>query len=698
MVIKSLGIESIIDLRYGRGGAHMIELDTRCRDLLNQLIASDDFIALRSIAERNHISRRSVYYDIEKINDYLLQRDIGVMLNERGKGIRLTELQKSMLNHTFNAVPENEYYFFTPMERVNIIISSIVIRKSPLLIDDLMNICYVSRSTIINDLKAVKSKLNEYGLSLLFIKNVGYQIQGDVIKKRAILFLVFSDIYYYYLNGELEVENKNEALKDMKLLFQLENVLGIKFIDGIVLNLALLLPVMKSGKEKISFPKDTRNYISNCSEFTIISEIFETLNEPERMYLTLHILGSRVQIPNIDMYLKEHDNESWALASDLVEEFERIACVNFEEKAKLTKNLFVHLRTSLIRYKYGIQLGNPLLEDVKKQYPELFDLTKQACEYLSRQVGSPINDSEIAYLALHFGGTLNNFKKKNSQLNILVVCPNGVSTGVMLEAEIRALIPDVTSIITCSVYEASQHAGKYDLVISTVKLDIYRDIILVHPILTDGDRTMILQKSLRSKIVPTFGLEQVIEIAKNYIPEKNIPLFEAEIKNKMHTELVVPSIISPNKMGVENYLNKNYIIYLDTKIGWEDSIRLSGDILVRHKYVTKQYLEAIIALFHEFGSYMFLGENVVLAHAKSEDGVNHLGLSIGVFKSGVEFPDNKVAKIVFVLAAEDKVKHLKILNDLMKVFIDKENIDKLTSCKDEDEFVRMFSQIVEDEI
>lgn len=674
----------------------MIELDTRCRDLLNQLIASDDFIALASIAERNHISRRSVYYDIEKINDYLLQRDIGPILNERGKGVRLTELQKSVLNHTFNAVPENNYYFFTPMERVNIIISSIIIRKSPLLIDDLMNICYVSRSTIINDLKAVKSKLNEYGLSLLFIKNIGYQIQGDVIKKRAILFLVFSDIYYYYLNGELEVENKNEVLKDMKLLFQLENVLGIKFIDGIVLNLALLLPIMKSGKEKITFPKDTRKYITNCVEFTMISNIFIDLEEAERMYLTLHILGSRVQIPNIDKYLKEHDNESWALANDLVEEFERVACVNFEDKVKLIKNLFVHLRTSLIRYKYGIQLGNPLLEDVKKQYPELFDLTKQACEYLSRQVGNPINDSEIAYLALHFGGTLNNFKKKNPQLNILIVCPNGVSTGVMLEAEIRALIPDVTSILTCSVYEASQSANEYDLVISTVKLDLYRDVVLVHPILTDGDRTMILQKSLRSKIVPTFGLEQVIEIAKNYIPEKNIPLFESEIKNKMRTEIVVPSITSFNKTGVENYLNKNYIIYLDTKISWENSIRLSGDILVRLKYVTKEYLEAIIKLFYEFGSYMFLGENVVLAHAKSEDGVNRLGLSIGIFKSGVEFPDNKIAKIVFVLAAEDKVKHLKILNDLMKVFIDKDNVDRLTTCKDENEFVEIFSRIVEE--
>ena len=82
--------------------------------------------------------------------------------------------------------------------------------------------------------------------------------------------------------------------------------------------------------------------------------------------------------------MKESDEESYTLAKALVAEFSCIACVEFDEIEEIEQALFAHLKTSLYRYRYGIQLSNPMLNDIKTQYPELFGITKKACEYLER--------------------------------------------------------------------------------------------------------------------------------------------------------------------------------------------------------------------------------------------------------------------------------------------------------------------------
>ena len=60
-------------------------------------------------------------------------------------------------------------------------------------------------------------------------------------------------------------------------------------------------------------------------------------------------------------------------------------------------------------------------------------------------------------------------------------------------------------------------------------------------------------------------------------------------------------------------------------------------------------------------------DEIMLAHAKPEDGVNKMDIAMAVWKEPVTFPKGKRAKLIFILAAEDHEKHLKILNDILKI-------------------------------
>ena len=90
------------------------------------------------------------------------------------------------------------------------------------------------------------------------------------------------------------------------------------------------------------------------------------------------------------------------------------------------------------------------------------------------------------------------------------------------------------------------------------------------------------------------------------------------------------------------------------------------------------YVQCIIDRLMEAGPYMFVTQDLILAHARPESGVRHLDLSIGIAPEGIPFESGKRARIVFLLVVEDQNKHMGILKDIRRVLAKPQQIDELT--------------------
>ena len=44
----------------------------------------------------------------------------------------------------------------------------------------------------------------------------------------------------------------------------------------------------------------------------------------------------------------------------------------FEPKDGLIQDLYRHIEASIYRYRFGIQIGNLMAEDIKREYPYIF--------------------------------------------------------------------------------------------------------------------------------------------------------------------------------------------------------------------------------------------------------------------------------------------------------------------------------------
>lgn len=675
----------------------IMDLDERCLNLVKHLLRSDDYLRIQDIANENNISKRSVYYDMCKINDFLDANDIEPISVERNKGMRLSAKQHTAIKNLMENIPENKFHVFSPMERVSIIICTIINRDRHLFIEDFMNLTQVSRNTTINDLKATTSKLKEYNLELSYENGRGYRISGNVIRKRAMFFMFFNDISRYYQDGTLPCLDMTAVMNNLLKLRHIERKLDTRYVEGTLFALAFFIPKMERTTNELESVDIDKERLMQSREFELVSYGFPLLNNSERIYLALHLLGSRVQTTPIEDMIVEEDTEAYELAKALVAEFQRIACVEFNNKEDIERNLFAHIKTSLYRYRYGIQLGNPLLDDIKVQYPELFEITKKAVEYWNQQIGVPINDSEIAYLTLRFGGAMHNDQQASeSRMRILIICPNGISTGNMLRGEVSSLVPHADRVDVHSMEAIDHIIDDYDVLISTVPLTVKKRWIMVHPILTDADRLLILKKCIRQDLEPKVRIDSLLDKLSPYIKEEERKDVRNVLENFFSIETSVSySPLHKNDLGIRDYLDTNLVAYINRNTDWRNAIRLSGAALVKNGDIRSEYLEAIINQCEDYGPYMFISNKVVLAHAKIEDGVNHIGLSIGVFPNGVMFEKDREAKIIFVLAAEDQIKHLRILRDLMDIFSNEGSVNELMQCFDEDGFIANINEMLD---
>ena len=105
----------------------------------------------------------------------------------------------------------------------------------------------------------------------------------------------------------------------------------------------------------------------------------------------------------------------------------------------------------------------------------------------------------------------------------------------------------------------------------------------------------------------------------------------------------------------------------------------------------EQLLEAMIENIKKEGPYVVITPRVAIPHARPEDGVNVLSMSLLVVKESVDFAPEKPVNMIIVLAAIDNETHLKALAQLMEMLSSPKTIDRLLQLENKDEMMKMIN-------
>lgn len=157
---------------------------------------------------------------------------------------------------------------------------------------------------------------------------------------------------------------------------------------------------------------------------------------------------------------------------------------------QLRTSLSEHVRRLHVRLRFGLPVSNPLQQEVRKRYPDVYKAAAEVLEEVGPVAGAEMPVEEIGLLTMYLAGSLERHRLR-PKVRVTVVCPAGMATAWILVSRLVAEFPqiEVVRVVSKSAFE-TEPGDEPDLVVSTIPLD---DLppnaasLVVSPLLREAD-------------------------------------------------------------------------------------------------------------------------------------------------------------------------------------------------------------------
>lgn len=672
----------------------MVKLEKSQKEFLMLLLENENPQSIQSIQDQLDISRRTVYYIVNKINDIFYELRMEPINNKRGHGYYLTADQKRVVDSILHS--DRTLQSLSPDERVHYLICWMMYPKTNIHIENIMELFDISRNSVFNDLKDLKSEIEKYDVSLYFdIKN-GYMINGQVFSKRALLLYYLKILLKKIHYKSIEFLDVSEVETFYSRLQQISLKMHNEYDDYNLLAIACLLNIVHYVDEKFDFSILELRDLEKTEELHMIDKYFQDLNVHERLYLTIHLLGSKAgSVIRLDD--SQRDIQLFELALHLVDLFERQTSCDISEKNELVNSLYMHFKLSMYYYQLSIQISNTLLEDVKENYGNLYQMIKKLCESMDDEFPFILTDSEISYITMHFGGHLKQVQGKfYALIRVLIVCPSGISTSTLLKREVEDLYANVTVIAATAAENIAQYKENIDFIVSTIDLDTDIPWIKVNAILTKDDKSKIA--SMMSLNMQTYKLNKdnfsgLFSIIQKYVDPIQMKNLKRDVYDYFREGNLIVDVVEEKQLRLKDIMYRDHLIRIDKDIMWDEAIRLASVPLLKTNIITENYINEMIGLVRDYGPYIVIKNRIAIAHAKTEAGANALGTALLINKKNIQFEDDLNIHYLFVISSSNPKEHLQILKDISMLASDDIDLNALLD-KNVDEIMELIKKMV----
>jgi lichenan operon transcriptional antiterminator len=524
-------------------------------------MATESYLTGRYLANINQVTSRTVRNDKKQL-DKLLSNHGAYIESIPGKGYKLhVVVEKKFKDFIVEFIKKEEVICEVPNfpeERINYLIKRLLLSDSYLKLDDLAEELYVSKSTLQNDLQHVKKQLARYNLYLETKPSYGMKVSGEELKIRfCIAEHVFNQnfglhCYTWYPKFTKLTQEELKGILDIiiKQIKAYEITLSDIAIDNLLIHIAIAYERIKIGFNVNMIKTDVQE-IMKKREYQvakqIVTEIEKTFHvkfpTEETAYITIHLLGTNnfSYKDTSEMLLTDViDKDILSIVMKSLSKVEKELKLGIKNDLQLRAALCLHLKPAINRYRYGMNIRNPMLDDIKKNYPLAFEAAIIAGISIEQITGIKIDKNEVGYLALHIGAAIENQRLKTASKRCLVICASGFGTSKLIYYRLKSQFGEHLSVVgTTEYYKLKQYdLSDIDFIVSSIPIkDVLPvPVIEVNAILGNQDiraiRRYVYHDQLNKNIFFTEDLtflqqefsskKQVLEYLCNILYERNL--------------------------------------------------------------------------------------------------------------------------------------------------------------------------------
>lgn len=692
----------------------------RSQRVLTRFLKVNTFLTCEDLSKEFNISERTFRNELVLINKYLSENNYPSITTIRGKGLKLdlSDVDRGKLQLKIGDDRETDYYM--PNERFLALLLDIADTTKRTMLFEMEEKLQVSKSTLDEDMRRLRQFLKEYGISVVSLTKQGIVLKGDERSIRTMLYDVINSVTdISNLLGYRDRDTVN-TFADQFVLDYLDTsalrVIGEHYdevfeksrveINHVYRNQSILFlgiwvrrlqegnNLRELAKVRAEIKEDpVRNFVDFiCMEFGL----YPSLNEIKYTTFTIESFNPKDMNNSFDWVTAQ------LLAIQLIEHVEKVTRIPFSQREEdLYEGLYKHITGLLSRAKNDLQVFNPLKETIKESFAEIYQAVTCFSKQIEDYIKKPLSEDEIGFLTVYFSTSASQIKQKEQYVyQAVVLCNHGISTGKLLAANLKEQF-NIEIVAVLSSFElAFIDKLDVDLVFTTISIDYPRKpVLLLNPILRESDKKEIKDFLLKNKnkrrivsnkLDATMLMQDILMLiveSGGTVTQESYQKVEETFKEhhlKINTREIQPML--------QDILRDSNILLKQECKDWKEAITKSAQILLTEEVIEERYINAMIKSVEEYGPYIVVGKHLALAHARPEDGVNKLGISVMTLKEPVNFgnPDNDPVKIVFCLAAVDSYSHLNVMKNLIELINDEEKLDQLITAQD----VTMFNQVL----
>ncbi|MFA9458420.1 BglG family transcription antiterminator [Halalkalibacter sp. AB-rgal2] len=677
-------------------------LTIRQREILNELIINNNYISMKTFTDHYNLSLRSIRQDLIILEEWLLQLNIELD-RDRKHGARLVlsdKEQASIIDHL-----EAEPIFLKAQDRKMHMILMILNGDTELTTFEKK--FDVSHNTLQNDISELKRFVSGYHLSIhreqKKIEFIGEEVYIRHLFIDTLLELFdeakMMDLFITTNSNEMEIElifNRYFAYIEPKEIIQLlgmiERKLDVEYTDSSLYYLFIVTLAQSSrvyhGKFLPSLWLESKENLLDAPEYTAIEEVikYSSMNKVpyinktvELAFTTMYFISSKKEYEDI-----KEDYQLYKFAERLVLTFEEKVNVRLSKRHKIIEGLALHLKPAIHRMKYGLKIENYLLEELKKDYQEYFQVVNDILTAEFSEIFYAIDEDEIGFILIHLCSGLDN-RLPTPKKRVAIVCSSGMGTSSLLESSIRKKFPQATVHGVYSLNDVKTLTkANTDLILSTVSLrNTEIPWMKVSPF---------LNRLETSKIEKLLGISRIEEDEVEVINKvKNVyDLVKQHSKIENESELFRALYryfkgAYSNSGSITSLSDPSCILLKQERASWEGVIKELNDRLVNLKRTTPTYADELIKYVTNKDHHFLIADGIVFPHLMS-DHVLDSGFSMMTCDPPIAFgPNRDKVWWVILLAATNPNDHLPAVELLIEVVNNPSLINQLQQANREEE-------------
>ncbi|WP_102345975.1 BglG family transcription antiterminator [Bacillus sp. Marseille-P3661] len=670
----------------------MQNLDNQFSLFLKVLLKQKKTSKISVMAKSLEISRRMIYYYMDRIDQILKKADLQSIHREETGGISLSTKQVKFLSSWLEKQDLKSYVFSTA-ERRYILIILILMETRKWNLQTFIDLMGVSRNTIIRDIQFIKEKY--YPLELLSSKNKGYFFHIDELSRRNEIYQVIQEMNYNHLDEaykflmiemlkkQLDLNNVNLEDKHIeieKAFKEIEHDLKKEISEENIKVLArttFLFWLRSITGNKICWNKVQEDMIRSRIEYKISHDLIQLFNdifsgdfpEDEVLFFGLLLLCSQ---KNSDAYFRGKSfEELYFISNQMVEQFEEISGIHFENKEQLIENIQTDIKVIFYRKQFSFSMAFYQPEPVINKYEKVYFLTKKVVSQMKQNnklfknyFPNGFEENEIANLALYFEDIILKEQSNSVVYKIIIVSDLSKVYMDLLKTQILQLLPHAKIQGLFTMKEASNNKEKVHFCLTTQRNYVHNngETIYVNPLLTNEDKNRIYYS-----ITANSGKsrkEQLLEILTGYVNKNELDLLVSRIDSLYSNNFVDLQV--KKTVNLPSILEHEHIFNVEQLDNLEKSIDLLAFPLLRKNIIDDTYVNQIKHEVLKERKFYLICPNVLILQTDNRYGSSQAAISLVYSKKSLVIQENPITNVnlIILIGTEEKMSHVPILFEL----------------------------------